>query len=132
MSDEKQSGVEMKLGSRIQSFGYAFSGLAYLVRTQVNARIHLGCTLAVILLAAYLQVDPTGWALLTIAISIVWIGESFNTAIESMLDLLHPENHPLVKAAKDVAAAGVLLAAMAAGLIGLLVLGPPLWRMLLG
>ena len=118
--------------SRIQSVGYAFSGLTYLVRSQTNARIHVGCTLAVIALAGWLQVDSMEWALLVLAIAIVWIGESFNTAVESILDLLHPDPHPLVKAAKDVAAAGVLLAAIASTVIGLLVLGPPLWQTFMG
>ncbi|MEL6106841.1 MAG: diacylglycerol kinase family protein [Planctomycetota bacterium] len=122
----------MKSASRIRSFGYAFSGLTYLIRTQPNARIHLGCAFAVIALAAGLRVDSTSWALLVVAISMVWVGESLNTAIELILDLVHPETHPLAKAAKDVAAAGVLLAAVSSTVIGLLVLGPPLWRMLPG
>ncbi|MEO1524298.1 MAG: diacylglycerol kinase family protein [Planctomycetota bacterium] len=116
--------------SRIRSFGYAAAGLAYLLRMQPNARIHLGVSVFVIALAIWLGVDAVAWTMLVFAIAMVWVGESFNTSVEAILDLLHPESHPLAKAAKDVAAAVVLLASIAATVIGLLILGPPLWQTL--
>jgi len=60
-------------------------------------------------------------------IAIVWIAEFINTALEAVVDLASPAHHPLAKVGKDVGAAAVLIAALAAVLIGLLILGPPLW-----
>jgi diacylglycerol kinase len=60
----------------------------------------------------------------------VWIAEFFNTAIEAVVDMTMPTPHPLAKAAKDVAAAAVLVAAVGSILIGLLILAPPLWQRL--
>ena len=55
------------------------------------------------------------------------MGEAVNTAVEAIVDMVMPEFHPLAKIAKDVAAGGVLLSAVAAAIVGLLILGPPLW-----
>jgi diacylglycerol kinase len=60
----------------------------------------------------------------------VFAAEFVNTAIEAVVDLASPQKHPLAKVGKDVGAAAVLIAALAAVLIGLLILGPPLWARL--
>jgi diacylglycerol kinase len=62
-----------------------------------------------------------------LTIALVWSAEFFNTAIEAVVDLASPVQHPLAKTGKDVGAAAVLIAALAAILVGLLILGPPLW-----
>lgn len=80
--------------------------------------------------AFWLQLGRLDWAVLLLTIALVWVAEFVNTAVEAVVDLLSPELHPLAKVSKDVAAAAVLLAALAAAGIGLLVLGPPLWARL--
>jgi diacylglycerol kinase len=65
-----------------------------------------------------------------LTISVVFTAEFINTAIEAVVDLASPEKHPLAKVGKDVGAGAVLIAALAAVLIGVLVLGPPLWAKL--
>jgi diacylglycerol kinase len=60
----------------------------------------------------------------------VFAAEFLNTSIEAVVDLASPEIHPLAKIGKDVGAAAVLVAALAAILVGLLILGPPLWAKL--
>ncbi len=82
----------------------------------------------VVALAWALDLPPQAWALLVLAMGLVWMAEAFNTALERALDTLHPFPHPGIGWAKDVAAAAVLLAALTAALVGLLVLGPPLWE----
>jgi diacylglycerol kinase len=67
------------------------------------------------------------WAILILTTAVVFVAEFLNTAIEAVVDLASPEIHPLAKIGKDVGAAAVLVAALAAVLIGLLILGPPLW-----
>lgn len=111
---------------RIRSFGYAFAGIATLVRTQPNARIHLIATLAVVGLGFVLGVTALEWAALFLAIGLVFSAEAFNSAVEVLADKVEPEQDPAIKVVKDVAAGGVLLAAMAAALVGLVILLPKL------
>ncbi len=118
------------LRGRLASFGPAFSGLAYVLRTQPNAWVHGFVTLAVVALGLWLRVSLEGWALLALAIGLVWVAEFFNTALEAIVDLASPQQHPLAKAAKDVSAAAVVLSALTSAVLGLLVLGPPLWAWL--
>jgi diacylglycerol kinase (ATP) len=120
------------LRQRARSFVFAARGVRALLVHEHNARIHLAVTLAVLVLAGSLRVPPGDWALLVLSIALVWASEAFNTAVEALADALHPEMHPLVARAKDVAAGGVLLAAIAAAAVGLMILGPPLWRCLFG
>jgi diacylglycerol kinase len=116
----------MRARSRLASFGHAFAGLAHVVRTQRNAWIHAFASLAVIALAALLRVGTIEWGLLILAMGLVWMAEFINSALEATVDLASPEAHPLARVGKDVGAAAVLIAALAAAAIGLLVLGPPL------
>ena len=112
--------------SRLRSFGYAFQGLGYVLRNEPNSWIHAMVTMLVILLAFWLHLPARDWAVLLLTTIMVWAAEFFNTAIESIIDLTSPDEHPLAKAGKDVGAAAVLIAALTSVLIGLLILGPPL------
>jgi len=118
------------LAARARSFGYAFRGIARVIRTEPNAWIHSAATLAVILLGWALGIDAAGWSWLVAAITAVWVAEALNTAFERLADAVHPDPHPLVRDGKDAAAGAVLVAAGGAVVIGLLVLGPPLLRAL--
>lgn len=117
--------------SRIASFGHAFRGWAYVIRTQKNAWIHSVASVAVVIVGLWLSLPARDWAMLVLAIAMVWAAEFMNTAIEAVVDLASPVHHPLAKVGKDVGAAAVLIAAGGAVIIGLLILGPPLWDKLL-
>ncbi len=114
------------------SFKYAFAGLWYMLRTQRNARIHLAVAIAVVLMGLWLGVSQTEWAILALTIGVVLTAEALNTVAEAAVDLATMEYHPLAKVAKDVAAGAVLLMAIAAAIVGFLILGPPLYRVVLG
>ena len=114
--------------SRSHSFGHAFHGWWYVIRTQRNAWIHAIISTAVILVAFWLRLRLLDWAVLLLTITMVWTAEFINTALEAVVDLVSPEQHPLAKVGKDVGAAAVLIAALTSILVGLLVLGPPLWH----
>jgi len=116
--------------SRLRSFSYAFQGWYYVLRNEQNAWIHAVITVLVIFLAFWLNLPARDWAVILLAIVMVWAAEFFNTAIESIVDLVSPDKHPLAKVGKDVGAAAVLIAALTSVLIGLLILGPPLWKRL--
>ena len=117
---------------RWRSFGYAFQGVAYTLRTQPNTWIHTVATAAALLLGLWLELSRQEWALIVLAAVAVWAAEFLNTAIEAAVDMAMPGEHPLAKAAKDAAAGAVLIAAAGAVIIGLLILGPPLWTKLTG
>jgi diacylglycerol kinase len=116
--------------SRLKSFRHAFSGWSFVLRTQRNAWVHTVVALFVFSLAFWLQLPARDWAVLVITITIVWTSEFINTAIEAVVDLSTPGHHPLARVGKDVGAAAVLIAALASVLIGLLILGPPLYARL--
>jgi diacylglycerol kinase len=82
-------------------------------------------------LGIWLGIARYEWAIILLAIALVWMAEFLNTALEAVVDLASPDDHPLAKAGKDVGAAAVLIAALGAALIGLLILGPPLWERIL-
>ena len=115
------------LASRLTSFGHAFRGWGYVLKTQQNAWIHSVVTMVVIGIGLWVRLPARDWAVLVLAIAMVFTAEFINTAIEAVVDLASPVHHPLAKVGKDVGAAAVLAAALAAVLIGLLILGPPLW-----
>jgi diacylglycerol kinase len=116
--------------SRVQSLGYALAGWLYMLRYQKNTRIMSVASIIIFVVALWLQIDFTGWALLILTITTVWMAEFLNAAVEAVVNLASPDFHPMAKVAKDVAAAAVLLGAVASVLVGLLVLGPPLLQKL--
>lgn len=115
------------LQTRRRSFSHAFSGLAYVFRTQKNTWIHALATVLATAAGFWLQISRTEWAVLAMTIAAVWTAECFNTAIEAVVDLASPQLHPLAKIAKDSAAAGVLVTAFGSVIVGILLFGPPLW-----
>lgn len=108
------------------SLGHALDGFAHLVVTQRNFRIHLALAMLAVLLAAGLRFSPQEWAVLVLTIALVLILEGLNTGIEIAVTLASPERRPEAKAAKDVAAGMVLIAAIAAVLVGLSLFAPHL------
>lgn len=118
--------------NRLAAFRYAFAGWWYVIRTQRNAWIHAVASAAVVATGLWLHLDRLDWAILLLAIGLVWLAEFLNTALEAVVDLASPEHHPLARVGKDVGAAAVLIAAATSALVGLLVLGPRLWARLFG
>jgi diacylglycerol kinase (ATP) len=111
------------LARRVRSFRFALQGIGWLVRTQPNAQIHLAATVVAVGLSIALKITRGEWCAVVIVIGMVWMAEALNTALEVLADHLAPDEHPLVGRAKDVAAGGVLLAALAAAVVGVIVFG---------
>jgi diacylglycerol kinase (ATP) len=118
--------VGFRLNQRATSFRHAARGILLVVRTQPNAWIHLVATAGVISVGLCLNIEHWEWCALVIAIGLVWTAEALNTAIEFLADEVSREQRELIGKAKDVGAAGVLLASMAAAVIGLIVFVPHL------
>ena len=112
--------------SRVKSLVCAMQGVVQLVRTQPNARLHLLATVLVCAAGFYVGLDRIEWLWIIVAIVLVWSAEAFNTALELLADVLHPQQHPGIGRAKDMAAGAVLIAAVGAAVIGILVFLPHL------
>jgi len=111
---------------RIKSFGFAFTGLYELVKSEPNARIHLIATIFAVLGGFILRITNTEWCIIAIAIALVWAAEAFNTVIEKLVDHLFPEYHETARIAKDISAGAVLVCAIAALICGLIIFLPKL------
>ncbi|MDF3076189.1 MAG: diacylglycerol kinase family protein [Sphingobacteriaceae bacterium] len=110
----------------LKGFVYAFNGLGYAVRTQVNFQIHLVSALAAICLGLYFDISKSEWMSICLCIGLVLIFELLNTALEAFVDLVSPEYNVKAGIVKDVAAASVLVTAMLSVAIGLFIFLPKL------
>ncbi len=109
---------------RAKSFQFAWEGVVQFFKTQHNAFLHAGATLAVLILGFWKQLSATEWIFIVAMIGLVWMAELFNTAIEALCDMVHPGRHPQVKLIKDVSAAAILVMAIAALVIGCIIFIP--------
>ena len=110
----------------IRRFKYAASGLYQGLTSDRSIRQHFLVALIVFVAGIFLHLSLLQWAVLILTIFFVVAMEFVNSAIEAFADRVHPEEHPGIKKTKDLAAAGVLLAAIAAILVGLLIFLPAL------
>jgi diacylglycerol kinase len=98
----------------VRSFGYAFEGLATLLRTQPNFRIHLVAAVFALVIGVVLRLPAMEMAVIVLTAGLVLVVEALNTCLETLCDLVSPTYHPLVKKCKDISAAAVLISALAA------------------
>ncbi|MCJ7717157.1 MAG: diacylglycerol kinase family protein [Anaerolineales bacterium] len=119
------------LRSRLRSIGVALEGIKYVLITQQNARIHAVFTLAVFLVGWLFQLNRLEWICLLLTVSLVWMAEIFNTAVEKTVDVISPGQHTDAKIIKDISAGAVLVSVLVAILVGILIFGPHLWFWLL-
>jgi undecaprenol kinase len=108
--------------SLFRRFGFAFQGLAAAWRSEANFRIQLVALLIVVAFLIFEKLEPIWWALVLLTSAAVLAAELFNTALEHLADLLHPETHPQIQIVKDCAAAAVLVSAGAAAAVGVALL----------
>ncbi len=119
------------LAGRLRSFRYAFAGL-WVVLGQRNTHIHLFVATVVTACGLWWRLSAAEWLALVLTITLVVALEAVNTAIESVVDLASPAQHPLAKRAKDVGAAAVLIGAAGAAVVALIIFGPRLWQLAFG
>ncbi|MGI9471069.1 MAG: diacylglycerol kinase [Rubripirellula sp.] len=110
-----------------RKFAVAIAGIAESTRHHGSFRVHLVASILVVGVAVALGVEPWRWAVLLLAITLVWTAELLNTALEELVRVLHPQTDKRVGRALDAAAGAVLVAAIGAATVGILTLGPPLW-----
>lgn len=108
------------------SFKYAFEGILQAYVGEQNLKIHTVIAILVIIFGFILKISYTEWLVCLVLIGLVLMAEFFNTSIEYLVDLASPEIHPLAKATKDTASAGVLMMAIISAIIGLIIFVPKL------
>ena len=115
---------KFSISNRIRSFGYAFNGLKILFKEEHNARVQLFAAMAVVIAGFVFNISNTEWVAIVFAIGFVLAMEAINSAIEGLADFVSPEKHEMIKKVKDLSAAGVLISALTALIIGLIVFVP--------
>jgi diacylglycerol kinase len=114
---------------RIASFRFAWAGLKYILASERNAWLHLGATLLAFAVGILVGLNASEWLWIVLAIGWVWTAETFNTSIERLADAVTMERDDRIRAVKDMAAAGVLVSAVGALVIGVIVFVPHLWAL---
>lgn len=123
---------DRSLKARLRSFVFAARGLRQVFAQEPNAAIHLVAAVVVIVAGFLLELSNAEFAMIVIAIAMVFAAEVFNTAIERLTDLVSPTEHPLAGQSKDMAAGAVLIASIAAVIIGAIVFIPKLLPLIQG
>lgn len=128
VSRDKIKIKELKLDKKrlTNSFKYAFEGIFQAYVGEQNLKIHTVIAILVIIFGFILKISYTEWLVCLVLIGLVLMAEFFNTSIEYLVDLVSPEIHPLAKATKDTASAGVLMMAIISAIIGLIIFIPKL------
>lgn len=116
--------ARFSLKDRGRSFRYAFQGLWHVLRHEHNFRIHIIAALTVMVAGFYFDITRAEWLIIILCITGVMAGEIFNTAIERLADIVHPERHPQIGLIKDMAAAAVWILAAGAAITGLIIFIP--------
>jgi diacylglycerol kinase len=126
MSEHQIRNAQSRLtwAGRIKSFGYAWEGIVFMLKTQHNAWLHAAASVCVVSAGFYCRLKIEDWRWIVVAIAMVWMAEAFNTAVEYVCDVVSPSYSEAVKHAKDIAAGAVLICAMSALVIGVLVFFP--------
>ncbi len=97
-----------------QRLRFALDGIRAAWKREASFRVHTFFVVALIAGLTWLRPAPLWWAILLTVTGLVLAAELINTALEAIIDHLHPEQHPEMKVAKDCAAGAVLVTALAA------------------
>ncbi len=108
----------------LNSFKYAGQGIVSSFKSERNMKIHISIMIFVILAGIYFRLNQNEWITCIICFAVVLAGELFNTAIETVVDLVMPDKNEKAKLAKDVSAGAVLVLAIGAAIIGLMIFVP--------
>ena len=113
-----------KVKRLINSFKYAIEGIVTSIKTVRNMKNHVIMSILVIIFGLILKISKIEWIVCILAITIVIVAELFNTAIETVVDMITKEKNEKAKIAKDVSAGAVLITAIGAAITGLMIFAP--------
>lgn len=120
----------MKIAKMIKSFSYAGKGLFSLIKSENNFQFHLLAASLVILAGFYYNIERWEWAAVLLQIALIFLAEAFNTSIEKIADFIHPDFNEKIGTIKDIAAAGVLAAALIAIAVAWIVFGERIFNLI--
>ena len=109
-----------------RGFIYAYQGIRYAFRTQINFKIHTLAIVVAVSLGLSLRLHTGEWLWITASAALVIISELFNTALETLVDMVSPEYNKKAGIVKDLSAGAVLLSAFFAVIVALLIFVPKL------
>ena len=111
-----------------KSFTYAFNGLKFCFKNELNFKVQLLIAISTIGLGLFFSLTKIEWCLILFCIGIVLSAELFNTAIETICNKIEPNYHPTIKIIKDVSAAAVLILAIVSAVIGVIIFIPKIFN----
>lgn len=115
--------------NRLRSFGFAFTGILELFKSEPNARIHFIATICAFIAGFWLQISKSEWCVILIVIALVWAAEAFNMVIEKIIDHLFKDYNETARIVKDVSAGAVLICATTALISGMIIFLPKLFSL---
>ena len=115
---------KFSIKKRIKSFIYAFNGFRVMWIEEHNFRIHILATALVLVASIIFKISTIEWLAVVFAIGFVISFEIINSAIENIADMISPEKNNKIKKIKDISAAGVLVSAITAFVIGIIIFLP--------
>ena len=107
--------------ARLKSFTFAWNGLKILVKEEHNAKIHCAAAIVAILVGIVLNFEDWEWIAIAFAIAMVISAEALNSAIERICDKIQPNRDEVIKAVKDLSAGAVFVCAIAAAVVGIII-----------
>ncbi len=113
------------------SFRYAISGLYTVMKKEQNMRIHLLAVFVVSISGFFLELSAIEWTAVVLAIGLVMVTETINTAIELLVDLISPEYNKQAGKIKDISAGAVLLSAIISTVVAIYIFGNKIFNVLL-
>ena len=119
----------MNFARLVRSFVVGFQGLAHVIGSEQNMRIHCVIAVGVIGAGFLLALSPWEWLAVVLCIGLVLAAECLNTALERLADRVTTETDPLIKQAKDCGSAAVLVLAMMSVGVGVVVFAPKIWSL---
>jgi diacylglycerol kinase (ATP) len=115
---------KFSIEKRVKSVGHAWRGLGFFLKTTHNSWVHFFIFVVVVCAGFYFQITQTEWLFIILVSGMVFVAESFNTAIEIDIDLTSPDFHPNARDTKDVSAGAVLISAITAVAVGIVIFCP--------
>ena len=123
----KSRKFKVKSKKLINSFKYAIQGFFSSFKTERNMKIHIFIMFLVIAFGIILKINKYEWIICVLCFAIVISGELFNTAIETVVDMIMPYKNDKAKIAKDISAGAVLALAIGAAIVGVIIFVPKIF-----
>lgn len=123
--------LKVKTKKLVNSFKYAFNGIILSFKTERNMKIHILIMIIVIIAGIILKINQIEWIICIILFSIVIAGELFNTAIETIVDMITPYRNEKAKISKDISAGAVLILTIGTAIAGIIIFAPKIYNIFL-